>query len=437
MTGFSARASTLVLLFGLATFTSPAFAHELAEHHCATVGQWIDPATGALQAHDRLIEAASRRAIVLLGENHPNVEHHRWQLSAISALYGRRPDMVLGFEAFPRAAQPVLDRWVAGELTEDEFLDQSGWTRNWGFDPELYLPMFHFARLHRVPMVALNVERDFVSRIRDEGLDAIPEEERRGLTEPLAPSDAYLDSLAEVFSQHIDLGEEAPAAAEPGSDENAEHTGEAAGQTGEAAEQSDEARSADVKDDPRFKRFVKVQTTWDRAMAQALADAAARPEAPLVVGILGTGHLEKGYGVPYQLADLGADDNAVFIPMPPEESCEAYRDEVADALFILPDQVEVAGGPSGPRLGVMIETADDRVRVLQVMDGSVAQAADIRDGDAILQAAGVALKDTSELIGIVQQQAPGTWLPLEIERDGETMEIVAKFPALPNGHAKP
>ena len=43
----------------------------------------------------------------------------------------------------------------------------------------------------------------------------------------------------------------------------------------------------------------------------------------------------------------------------------------------------------------MIETAEERVRVLQVMDDSVAEAADIRDGDAILQAAGVKLKDTS------------------------------------------
>ena len=326
--------------------------------------------------------------------------------------------------------QPVLDRWVAGELTEEAFLEESNWTKNWGFDPELYLPMFHFARMHRIPMVALNVERDFISRIRDEGLDNIPEEERRGLTEPASPLDAYLDSLAETFGQHLDIREQAPADVEHGAEGKAEE-----------AEASDEAADADepadVREDPRFKRFVTVQTTWDRAMAQALHEAAGRPEAPLVVGVLGTGHLEGGFGVPHQLDDLGADKTTVFIPVGPAESCDAYREEVADALFVLPSQSELASGPEGPRLGVMIETAENRVRVLQVLEDSVAEAADIRDGDAILQAAGVTLTDTSDLIGIVQQQSPGTWLPLEIERDGETMEIVAKFPALSNGHAKP
>ena len=410
---------------------TPAFAHESAEHNCAVTGQWVEPASGDLKDHRQVIEAAASRSIVMLGEVHPNVEHHRWQLSAISALYGRNPNMVLGFEAFPRAVQPVLDRWVEGELSEDAFLEEANWTKNWGFDPELYLPMFHFARMHRVPMVALNVERDFVSRIRDEGLGNIPEEERRGLTEPAAPSEAYLERLAGTFSQHIELREQEPADAEHGADEAAEET-EASDETSDVADEP-----ADVREDPRFERFATVQTTWDRAMAQALAEAADRPDAPLVVGVLGTGHLEGGFGVPYQLADLGAENTAVFIPVAPSESCEAYQDEVADALFVLPSQPEVASGPSGPRLGVMIETADNRVRVLQVMEDSVAEAADIRDGDAILQAAGVALEDTSDLIGIVQQQSPGTWLPLEIERDGEIMEIVAKFPALSNGHAKP
>ncbi|MGI9492422.1 MAG: ChaN family lipoprotein [Geminicoccaceae bacterium] len=434
MTGLLARTSSLTLLIGLSaamTAGTPAIAHESAEHNCAVTGQWVDPSTGDLKDHQQVIEAASNRSIVMLGEVHPNVEHHRWQLSAISALYGRNPNMIIGFESFPRAVQPVLDRWVEGELSEDAFLEEANWIKNWGFDPELYLPMFHFARLHRVPMVALNVERDFVTRIRDEGLENIPEEERRGLTQPAAPSEAYLASLAETFSQHLDIREQAPADAEHGADDATEET-EASDETSDAGDEP-----ADIRDDPRFNRFATVQTTWDRAMAQALVEAAERPDAPLVVGILGTGHLEGGFGVPHQLADLGAEDAAVFLPVPPAENCESYQEEVAEALFVLPNQLEVVSGPPGPRLGVMIETAENKVRVLQVLEDSVAQAADIRDGDAILQAAGVALKDTSELIGIVQQQSPGTWLPLEIERDGKTMEIVAKFPTLPNGHAKP
>ncbi|MGI9501726.1 MAG: ChaN family lipoprotein, partial [Geminicoccaceae bacterium] len=389
-------------------------------HNCAEIGQWINPATGDIQPYDQMIGAAAASPVVMLGEIHPHVEHHRWQLAVISALHGQNPNMVLGFESFPRAVQPVLDRWVNGELSEEAFLEETVWNRIWGFDPELYLPMFHFARLHQVPMIALNVERDFVSRIRDEGLENIPEDERRGLTEPKAPSEPYLESLLATFAQHLDIrGEETEA------DGDAE--------TGENAAEEPE----DIRDDDRFKSFVKVQTTWDRAMAQALAEASGREDQPLVVGVMGSGHIEGGFGVPYQLEDLGVQDATVFMPVAPAESCDAYKEEVADALFVLPPLEQVAEGPSGPRLGVMIETAEDRVRVMQVMDDSVAKAADIRDGDAILEAAGVALENTSDLIGIVQQQAPGTWLPLSVERDGETLEIVAKFPSIANGHGKP
>jgi uncharacterized iron-regulated protein len=427
MKAIRATASTFALGVALTVaHTAAGLAHESPEHNCADIGQWIDPADGTIKAHDQLIEAAAASPIVMLGEVHPHVEHHRWQLSTISALHGRRPDMVLGFESFPRAVQPVLDRWVAGELSEEAFLEEVDWSRIWGFDPELYLPMFHFARLHRVPMIALNVERDFVSRIRDEGLENIPEHERRGLSEPKAPVDAYLDSLAETFGQHLNFRND-DSESEDGSTEEAEAETETGG---------DQNEPSDIKDDPRFQRFVKVQTTWDRAMAQALAEASARDGSPLVIGVLGSGHLERGFGVPYQLQDLGIDNGTVFMPVAPAESCETYQEEVAEALFILPPLSQIGEAPSGPKLGVMIESAENHVRVLQVVSDSIAQASDIRDGDLIVEAAGMTLEDTSDLIGIVQRQAPGTWLPLAIERDGETIEIIAKFPAA-NGHAQP
>jgi hypothetical protein len=37
---------------------------------------------------------------------------------------------------------------VAGELSADAFLADAGWAEVWGFDAELYLPLFEFARLH-------------------------------------------------------------------------------------------------------------------------------------------------------------------------------------------------------------------------------------------------------------------------------------------------
>ncbi|MCK7515243.1 MAG: ChaN family lipoprotein [Desulfobacterales bacterium] len=63
-----------------------------------------------------LVAAMAQREAVLLGEQHDDADHHRWQLQMLAALHAQRPNMVIGFEMFPRRVQPALDRWVAGEL---------------------------------------------------------------------------------------------------------------------------------------------------------------------------------------------------------------------------------------------------------------------------------------------------------------------------------
>jgi S1-C subfamily serine protease len=77
---------------------------------------------------------------------------------------------------------------------------------------------------------------------------------------------------------------------------------------------------------------------------------------------------------------------------------------------------------------VLIESADNGVRVLEVVDDSVAAAAGLRAGDVIKSAAGFATATTGELIEIIGRQAPGTWLPLEVSRDGELLTPTARFP---------
>jgi S1-C subfamily serine protease len=66
--------------------------------------------------------------------------------------------------------------------------------------------------------------------------------------------------------------------------------------------------------------------------------------------------------------------------------------------------------------------------VIEVIEDSVAEAAGIRAGDIILAAAGFETATTGKLIEIVQRQAPGTWLPLRLSRDGEVLTPTARFP---------
>jgi S1-C subfamily serine protease len=80
------------------------------------------------------------------------------------------------------------------------------------------------------------------------------------------------------------------------------------------------------------------------------------------------------------------------------------------------------------RLGVSLAPLDEGLRVESVSGDSVAEAAGLERGDVILAAAGTRTSEVGKLIDIVNRQAPGTWLPLSVQRDGATREIVAKFP---------
>ncbi len=365
----------------------------------AHVARWLDPNSGEVVPTSSLFDRLAKSRIVLLGESHTSAPHHRWQHYMLSALHARNPDMMVGFEMLPRRAQPVLDEWSAGKIDEEQLLERVDWSRVWGYDAAYYLPLFHFARLNRLPTLALNVDRELVSRVGENGWSAVAESEREGVSDPAPASRDYRRSLAQLyaFKQTMQGGE---AEAEPDLDE--------------------------VMEDDGFANFVDAQLTWDRAMAEALAAAHRRDPAALVVGIVGRGHLEYGYGIPHQLADMGIEQVDVLLPLDASENCEPLPMDLATAVFVV--DVEAAEAPPRPRLGVIIESGDDGVQVRQVVDGSVAARSGIRDGDIITSAAGFVTRSTGDLIEIIQRQAPGTWLPLELRRDGKTLRLTAEFP---------
>jgi uncharacterized iron-regulated protein len=383
-----------------------------AEGVCSTYGGWIDvKADRALDRKELIRDLVARAPIVLLGESHTDADHHRWQLYTVAALHGEGAELVIGFESFPRRLQPVLDDWVAGKLTADAFLKQSEWRQVWAFDPSLYMPLFEFARLNRIPMVAMNVERSLVSRVGQQGWDAIPVAEREGLTDPAPASLDYQRELAQIYLMKKMM----PPGTNPASPGAGTHMSE-----------PDEATIAEALKEPAFKRFVEAQLTWDRAMAEALAGAKRKSPNAIVVGILGSGHVANGYGVPHQLKSLGMPV-ASFVAAGADEACKLVGTSYADAVFVLPKSDD-APPPDRPRLGVALAQGEGAPRINQVVGGSVAEATGLQAGDHVVRAAGLAMKTPDDLVDVVGRQAFGTWLPLGIRRDGQEMELVAKFP---------
>lgn len=364
----------------------------ISNKECLKPAAWYTLAGDAprpVNGNDLIADMAARDA-VLLGETHDNFDHHEWQLQTLAALHLLRPQMVIGFESFPRRVQPALDKWVAGQISVKQFLEQSEWSTVWRMSADLYLPLFRFARINRIPMVALNVDQSLIDAVTKTGWDAVSQEQREGLSRPAPPSKSYRDFLFEVFNQH---------------------------------QQSKNKGSGD------FGFFVQSQTTWDRAMAEALArrvDSGGGEQRPLVVGIMGSGHIRYGFGVPYQLRDLGVSNIGTLIPVDTKEDCDDIKRGFADAVFAIP--TVAMDRPPPPRLGVQLEQVDGGARLVQVRSGSLAEKMGLRRGDVITSVAGAPVDRMSKVISAVQQQPAGTWLPMKIRRGAETLDIVVKFP---------
>lgn len=392
---------TGVAVAALATRQAPAEPPTPA--YCTEGGNWlslgtIPPKPTSIQ---EIVANATKQDVVLLGEQHDLEDHHRWQLQMLSALHAQHPEMVIGFEMFPRRVQPVLDQWVAGSLTVPEFLKQVEWDKVWSFPPHIYMPLFEFARINKIPMRALNVDKKLTRQVAEKGWENVPEEAREGIGRPAPALPEYLEFLREIYQMH----------------EKNSH-----------AHGGKKAPSADAG----FKGFVDSQLTWDRAMAEALSlevSQDGRKNPTLVVGIMGSGHIRYGHGVPHQLGYLGVPKVASLLPVSLAGECRHLEPGLASAVFTLPNKPIPPSEP--PRLGVALEDATQGVKISAVTAGSLAEKTGLRAGDRIIEIAGRPASGSGDAVATIRRQPPGTWLPLRIARGDSQLDLVIQFPAKP------
>lgn len=282
-----ALAASAAVIFPRTGAPSFAQAQETNTTACVGAGQWVDGQGRAL-TQDAVLTRAAASAVVLLGEEHENRAHHAWQAQMIAALHARRP-VLIGIEALPRSAQGSLDAYVSGAIDEAAFLAQADWASNWGYDFGAYRPIFAYARTNKLRVVALNIDRAFVRRVAREGFAAAAAT-GAPIGEPAPPPQAYIKRLETAFAAH------------------------------------GKAPNADA-----LARFVQAQATWDRAMAEALAQAVRDQPGALAIGIMGRGHVEQGHGVAHQLRALGVEKIYSALPVATTPPCLVEPGD-ADAL---------------------------------------------------------------------------------------------------------
>jgi uncharacterized iron-regulated protein len=117
--------------------------------------------------------------VILVAEAHDNEKDHAIQLDVIRSLWAKKAPVAIGLEMFQTDYQSQLDEWTEGRITEESF--KSIYFRNWSYDWSFYRDIFIFARNNHIPMIALNVPKEVVSKVARQGFASLTPEERRNL----------------------------------------------------------------------------------------------------------------------------------------------------------------------------------------------------------------------------------------------------------------
>ena len=374
----------------------------------AKVGDILHLPTGTLVTSAQMMSIAGDARVVYVGETHDNPASHRLELETLKALEERHPGRTaLGMEMFTRSQQPVLDRWVAGELDEKAFLKASRWFDNWRMDFAYYRDLLIFARDRHIPVIALNAEKSLVQAVRSKMLEELSAEEKAQLPE-LDLSDPYQRAMTEgIFGGHS-------------------------------------------HGKMHIEGFLRAQTLWDETMAESAADYLASPEGKdrhLLV-VAGGNHIRHGFGIPRRVfrrlptsyVTMGGDEIVVSRKQKPEMMNVDLPEFPTVPYDFLVYMAYEELPKSGVLLGVMFEPdpGGRGLLVKNVVPDSNADRAGVKQGDLLLSLDGEPLTESIDLVYAVKQKQAGDRGSLKVERQGEplTMEVVFRE-GEPPLHGKP
>lgn len=174
----------------------------LSRHFTAhpLVGRIYDTAKKDFLTVTEIARRIASTRYVLLGETHPNPDHHALQAWALdtAAGAGRRPAVII--EMIPQSLQGVVDAWRAGGYGDIDALGQAlKWNKRGWPDFAIYRPVFAAVARHRLVVRAGNVDRPTVRAVFRAGAAALGKDRARrlGLDRPLE------DRLARALDETV------------------------------------------------------------------------------------------------------------------------------------------------------------------------------------------------------------------------------------------
>jgi len=106
-------------------------------------------------ANDDLWHQVGQSRIVLMGDFHALKQSQKAQLRILRNIPNNR-SVVLCVEFFEAADQVLVDKYLAGKISEKEFLKDIQWNERWGFPWENYRPLIRWAQKKKIPVYGIN-----------------------------------------------------------------------------------------------------------------------------------------------------------------------------------------------------------------------------------------------------------------------------------------
>ncbi|UCE05352.1 MAG: ChaN family lipoprotein [bacterium] len=204
---------------------------------------------------NQFIKKLSQYRIVLLGESHTNDQHHAMQLNIIKGLVESGSSICLALEMFNPSQNPVLEKYISGKLTEEDFLDQSNYFNSWGHNYRYYKPIFDYAKEHKIKMFGINIEHDYASKIGRGGIESLSPEEQNIIPE--------IDTTDMEHRFYIKAAMEGMDALSP----------------------------------TQFSKIYAAQCLWDAAMGEGAIKVAQQDPQSIVMIVVGSGHVAYNLGI--------------------------------------------------------------------------------------------------------------------------------------------
>ena len=236
-----------------------------------------------------MVEDIASASTVFIGEMHNSPAHHKTQLDVIQALYEKGKPLAIGIEMFKNNNQDDLDAWIAGDISEEEFIPL--FLENWGFGWNLYRDIFLYAREKGIPLIGLNVPQEITRKVGQTGFESLTDEELSTLPPGVTCEldEQYMDHLELVFEYKKST-------------------------------------------DRSFVYFCEAQVLWDQAMAWYLTDYMKSNPGRSVIVLAGAIHAWK-YGIPKQKQRYIEGEQSVIVPDLPVDQKSVNEDD-ADYFVI-------------------------------------------------------------------------------------------------------